>query len=284
MTQTLDKGLVRDRFRKRLASYDEHADVQSDLARRLVERLMELKGGRFPHALEIGCGSGTLTRLLVDGPHIDLLYANDMIEECRELVTVLGADPAAIRFLCGDIESEVEIPVGLDLAISNATFQWIRDLAGLIRRLVPAMNAGGTLAFATFGPENLREIRDLTGVGLDYPSAAELEDMLVHDFRILHRTEELTSLYFDTPRDVMRHLHKTGVNALRKESWNRSSLERFTDSYHGRWGAGEKVPLTYHPIIFIAEKKDGSPYPRGDIHQAGRGGLPAYGGSRRAVS
>jgi len=256
MPQTLDKALVHDRFCRKLESYDDHASIQSDMARRLVGRLEGFERTRFPRAMEVGCGSGTLTRIVVERLDIDTLYANDIIEDCRDIIEQLAADSAGkeISFFPGDIES-TELPGDLDLVVSNSTFQWIGNLGDLLVRLGVSMRTDGLLAFTTFGPENLREIRDLTGVGLAYPSGTEIETMLKKDFRVLHRTEELTSLHFDTPLDVMRHLRKTGVNALRRESWNRSSLERFTDSYHGRWGAGEKVPLTYHPIIFVAEKK-----------------------------
>jgi len=257
MPQLVDRDLVRQRFGRRLASYPRHASIQAGMARRLIDTLVGLRGRTFPRAFEIGCGAGSLTRLIAKGLDIRTFYANDLIDACEAILVkeTEGAPFAAVQFIGGDIEGDVLLPSQLDLIVSNATFQWLDDLNTLLPYLASLLDDNGVLAFSTFGPGNLREIRELTRVTLAYLSAATIEGMLCRDFRVLHRWEDLTSLHFDSPLHVMKHLRHTGVNAVNRQSWQRSSLDRFVRAYREQWGAGETVPLTYHPMTFIAEKR-----------------------------
>jgi malonyl-CoA O-methyltransferase len=256
MPQVVDKRLVRDRFRRRLQSYSRHAQVQDAMARRLLGRLGELKGLRFPRLLEIGCGAGVLTRLILQTLDVDKFYVNDLVEECATVVEdatrSVGFD--ASEFIAGDIEGDIRLPSRLDLIVSNATFQWLEDLDSILSRLTGLLTTNGVLAFSVFGPRNLAEIRELTGAGLSYSSAIAIADLLRRDLRILHQWEDTTVLRFASPVAVLKHLRDTGVNALRQEHWRRSALDAFSSAYRERFRDGDSVSLTYHPMVFIAEK------------------------------
>jgi len=256
MPQTVNKRLIETRFRRRLRDYGRHAKVQTDMAERLLADVVRLRGRRFARVLEIGCGAGTLTRLIVEALEIRDFYANDLVEECRSVVEkeTRRAGLATCEFLGGDIEGDLHLPSRLDLIISNATFQWIADPGTLLPRLAERLGPGGVLAFSTFGPENLREIRDVTGTGLCYPSSPTIESLLPSGLRLLHRWERRTVLGFASPLEVLKHLRGLGANAVKQETWPRSALARFATVYRERWGVGEWVPLTYHPMIIVAEK------------------------------
>jgi malonyl-CoA O-methyltransferase len=257
LTQTVDKQLVRNRFRKQLHQYSHHASLQLSTAQHLVDALTGLKGGAFPRVLEIGCGSGALTRFVAGSLKMRTFYVNDLVEDCRSAVASVMEDAAATttQFIAGDIEDDLPLPAELDLVISNATFQWLEDIGALLSRLAVLLRPGGVLAFSTFGPDNLREIRDLTGVGLAYPPGEAITDLLQRDFRLLHEWQDTVTMQFKTPLEVVTHLRRTGVNAVRQTTWQRSALDRFVSAYRERWSVGESVALTYHPMIFVAEKR-----------------------------
>ncbi len=59
-----DKELVRERFGRSLAGYDGEAAVQRGMAVELVEEILRHGGDGFDSALEIGCGTGLLSREL----------------------------------------------------------------------------------------------------------------------------------------------------------------------------------------------------------------------------
>ena len=60
------KELIGKRFSRRIASYDEAAVVQRSMAQMLVEQLSHIQQSReCGSALELGCGTGVLTRSLL---------------------------------------------------------------------------------------------------------------------------------------------------------------------------------------------------------------------------
>lgn len=72
-----------------------------------------------------------------------------------------------------------------DLVVSGSTIQWFVDREAFLQRLAQAMNPGALLAVSLFGPENFKELRELTGRGLAYPTLAELRKELETDFDII---------------------------------------------------------------------------------------------------
>ncbi|MCL6586559.1 MAG: methyltransferase, partial [Anoxybacillus sp.] len=65
----IDKQLMQKRFSERANTYDQFANVQKKMAHELMARI-----SRPPKTiLEIGCGTGYLTKLLYDAyPHAQL--------------------------------------------------------------------------------------------------------------------------------------------------------------------------------------------------------------------
>ena len=58
----MDKELIKKRFKKSLKTYNSHATVQNSMTDNLVCTLIKLKGDNFDNILEIGCGTGYLTK------------------------------------------------------------------------------------------------------------------------------------------------------------------------------------------------------------------------------
>ena len=247
----LDKELIKKRFARSLKTYAEHALVQKSIAERLLFELSAVAGDEFERIFEIGCGSGIITRQISKMFKYKKLYLNDLVEECAEL----NSKYPGAEFIGGDIENISPLPRKLDLIISNATFQWLDHLPGVLERLAGIMNPDGVLAFSTFGPRNAGEITELTGKTLNYLSAPELKNAVAKHFDISCYHENIRQIHFEHPMDVLRHLQKTGVTAVSKQIWNKSDLQNFITRYieHNKTESG--VSLTYHPIIIIANLK-----------------------------
>ena len=86
----------------------------------------------------------------------------------------------------------------------------MKDLPRFLHKLSSILSPGGILAFNTFTPDNLHEIKELTGEGLTYPTAVQLREWLSADFRIVHEEEGNIALTFRHPLEVLRHLKYTG--------------------------------------------------------------------------
>lgn len=253
-----DKRLVRERFGRSLDRYDGEAAVQAGMARRLLDAIIRHGGERYDSVLEIGCGTGLLSREMAGRLRIRSIAANDLVEECGPLVAKLveRLPGTAFSFRPGDIERSDLPPGPFDLAASNAVFHWLDDPAGLLERLAAALRAGGLLAFSTFGPDNLREVAAVGGGGLCYRSIDEVTALLERRYRILDRGQGLEIVRFSSPRRVLEHLRRSGANGLERAGWTRGELRAFEGEYRERFASGDDVTLTYHPMFFVARRRD----------------------------
>lgn len=242
------------RFSRALDSYDCQAVAQYQISQQLTALLSLYTGMHFRRVLEIGCGTGGFTRLLKENSVIDEWYLNDICEGSREKIARLFPGQSPL-FITGNAE-EADFPTGLDLIASASAFQWMKDPARFLQKMLSLLRPEGILAFSTFAPGNLQEVRQLTGCGLDYPTADSLTKWLADDCHLLHLQEDTIILTFDTPIDVLRHLKNTGVTATGDGSWTRSRqadfCRRYTDLYPA---ADNKVTLTYRPLYVVAVKK-----------------------------
>ena len=100
-----------------------------------------LPGGR---ALDLGCGTGELTRLM----HERLALAETVGLDASETMLAEAQAQAGegLRFEQGDIPAFAD-SAGYDLVFSNAALQWVDDHQTLIPRLAALVRPGGQLAF-----------------------------------------------------------------------------------------------------------------------------------------
>lgn len=143
-------------FGARADSYEAHAGLQRDVARKLASLLPDREA---PRVLELGCGTGLLSRHLVarypDGDFVLTDVAPAMIGECRR--NLADAD-ARITYEVMD----AGLATGhddLDLIVTSMTLHWVSDAVASLERLRRLLAPDGLLLFATLGPESFAEWR-----------------------------------------------------------------------------------------------------------------------------
>lgn len=242
----MNKDLIQKRFAKNLDTYNDNAKIQKKMAERLLS-FLDRKD--FNDILEIGCGTGFLTQLVNDSFNFNTYTANDIVESCEKYVKEINPK---INFIPADIEKAVEnSDKKYDLIISNAAFQWVENLESFIKLLVSKLNDGGVLLFSTFGPENFREVNFVLGKTLPYYSANELQE-IIKDYKNIVE-QEMHVMAFKTPKDILKHIKSTGVNALEMVSWTKTDMQKFENGYNNFCSG---IPtLTYHPIYVKIENK-----------------------------
>lgn len=249
----IDKQLVCRQFRRAADSYDDQAIIQHRVADRLLALAARHVGNKPVRVLEIGCCTGLLTRRLLDsGINISTLALNDLMPDFAERLNP-SIPSAEVTFLPGDIET-TPLSGTFDLIISSSTFHWLDDLDGLLEKLASSLSPEGTLAFSLYGPDNLREIKKLTDVGLDYLSLPQIAAIVSKYYTLDHSGQQREVFYFSEPTDVLGHLRQTGVNAVSRTPWNRMRLQRFCREYRLRFSVDQSVRLTYHPLYFTAHR------------------------------
>ena len=247
---SIDKALVAQRFAKAGQSYIEQAVVQKQISAQLFEYLKMYCPQSLPSVLEIGCGSGNLTHLFHSYFQVDQLFLNDLYADVDQHFSTIEN----IAWLIGDIE-QLHLPQSLDAVISSSALQWMTDLPTLLHRIHDALKPNAYFGFSTFGSDNLTEIKQLTGQGLNYISLEFLKRQLEQqDFEVLFIEQEVKQIYFDHPKSVLQHLKATGVTATAKSHrWTKQSLQQFYLDYQQFYGE-QGFSLTYHPIYVIARR------------------------------
>lgn len=138
------------RFGAAAARYDRHAEVQREVAARLAARIGMLELPERPRILEIGCGTGCLTRLLgerfaeADWTVTDL--SPRMVDRARSRLCLGGT--VRYRVMDGEHPALAEDAGRYDLICSSMVLQWFADPAGGLARLAALLAPGGHLAVA----------------------------------------------------------------------------------------------------------------------------------------
>lgn len=247
----IDKQLVRNRFLRSTHSYDQQAIAQQIIANRLLEMLFQ-HSFRSEKILEVGCGSGFLTKSFLKKCSPGKIILNDLYPIQKQLADALIK--TNYQFIEGDAENLVWKDK-LDLIITSSTIQWFNNPAAFISNCRDCLLPNGILAFSTFLPGNLQEIYQLTGVGLNYFSEETLRLMLDTDFEVLETRSEEIKVHFPSTRHVLKHLSDTGVTGVSTKRWNKESYHEFNNEYEKLFRTDEGLKLTYTPAYFIARKK-----------------------------
>lgn len=133
-------------------AYHRVSGPQVAMAAAVLDRL-DLHGDET--VLDAGCGSGRVTRLLVErlprGRVIAVDSSPDMLARARDELRALAADVRA-----GDL-AELALADGeqVDAVFSNATFHWIADHDALFTALAAALRPGGAISAQCGGEGNV---------------------------------------------------------------------------------------------------------------------------------
>jgi trans-aconitate 2-methyltransferase len=155
-------------------TYHRVAGPQEAWAREILERL-PLEGDEL--VLDAGCGSGRVTRLLLErlpgGRVIGVDASPSMVERAKE--TLAGEE--RVDLLCQDL-LELSVPERVDAVFSCAVFHHIGDHERLFARLRASLRDGGLLVAQCGGEGNIAGFRaHADAVAAREPYAQYLADM-----------------------------------------------------------------------------------------------------------
>lgn len=207
----INKERVADRFDNTRASYDLSALSQHATASRLADKLLKIIGAdrHFNHAIEIGSGSGQLTKLYQRELHIDKLELWDLSSMPTESIpdgAVMVTDDAEARLF--------ELPDdNVDLIVSASTLQWFNSPANGIRQIQRILRPGGIAALSLYTKGTYDSLAKATGVSINYMEAEQIRDCVSNGYTIEHFAVDEAVTRFENSRQLIEHMRLTGVNS-----------------------------------------------------------------------
>lgn len=205
--------------------------------------------------LEIGCGTGALTRLYADecapASHIELW-------DIAHTNAAAHYDKAISRCCDAEVAIRRRHPRSAYYILSSSTIQWFNSPTSFLEQCARVLLPGGYIAISTFVRGNLPELIE-TCPQLDrhLPTANEWRDMLPPTLEPLACQPSVISITMDSTREVLEHLRRTGVNALAHGA-DAVAMARRILRHYPRHDDGS-CTLTYYPLIIVARKIDPIP-------------------------
>ncbi len=221
-----DKQAVRRSFAGAAATYDDHAFLQREVADRLMERLdyIKLKPKRV---LDLGCGTGTVTRKLAArfpaAQLVGLDLALPMLRHTGASMKRSWAERWLGRgeragLVCADAEALPLADASVDAVLSSLTLQWC-DAGRVIQEAGRVLRPGGLFMFTTLGPDTLKELRAAFRAIDDRPHVNtfvdmhDLGDMMVHaGFADPVMDQEVLTLTYDALKPLLAELKGIGAH------------------------------------------------------------------------
>ncbi|MBD5316242.1 MAG: DUF452 family protein [Bacteroides sp.] len=218
----IDKELVAKRFGSAAASYDSAASVQRSIAARLLD-MAELD----PEVtVEIGSGTGILTDMFLSRYSPRSLTLVDFHPRAAEGAVLAACDAEA---WIARRESE-----SVSCLLSASTMQWFNSPLGFLAHVRRVLRPGATALLSTFGPMTMRELEGIAP-RLPYLDPSELT--------VGEVSEDIMSLSFSSPLEVLRYMRATGVNGIANDAGAALRLARRLPA-----GPDGRYTLTFHPL------------------------------------
>jgi malonyl-CoA O-methyltransferase len=257
------KQRIRQRFSRAAETYDAHAEVQKDMALRLLRELREGSGVKdVERILEIGCGTGYFTALLAERYPEARIIALDFAEGMAQLAGKRLAGKDNVSVLCEDGERYLAACAGpFDLICANSTLQWFDDLRAGLGQIGRLLSGQGCFAGVLFGPKTFSELAqglsEVFGQEVRLPphgfsSKEKLESTLGGIFSRFAVQEELKKKTYATLLDLLDHIRKTGTGGGHLPgALTRGRLRQLDDWFQATHGG---YPATYQAFVVRGEK------------------------------
>lgn len=209
--------LVEHNFSKHPEKYNNIAETQKKTAAKVAETVVQHLTDPDPDLkiLEIGCGTGFLTRELMQRfPEADFAVTDispAMLSFCKANMPPVNS----ANFAVCDITSET--PEGkFDLITSSLAFQWIEDMPGLMNKLYNLLNPGGLLVFSTLTEGTFADIAEIfKNHNINFPMPPLMPTSKIEDvascFSAASVQEERLTEQYDSIKDFLDHIHYVGA-------------------------------------------------------------------------
>jgi malonyl-CoA O-methyltransferase len=255
---------VTARFSAASATYHKKAGIQKIVAR----KLLGLVSAHRPvdHALEIGCGTGILTELLLEHSPTVMIHAmdasRDMIAQAQHRLSAHDR----VRWFISDLKRFAP-PVSYPLIVSSSSMHWISPIEDGFKRIYDLLEAGGDVVAAlmlngTLGElraTRLRVARHKPPLGR-LPLAREVMHALEGaGLRVVTKWQERARKHYVSAEAFLRTIHEQGLTggavSSSKCPLTRGELQRLTAEYEADYNNDGSGVFASYEILYLKATK-----------------------------
>ncbi|MFZ1413119.1 MAG: methyltransferase domain-containing protein [Defluviicoccus sp.] len=257
--EVFDRRAVRQHRERAAAGLERHDFLLREVGERLADRLDDVRR-TFPLALDLGCHSGQLARLLAGRGGIEALVQTDLSPAMARRAEGLRvvADEEALPFAAASF----------DVVLSLMSLHWVNDLPGALMQIRRALKPDGLFLAAMLGGTSLNQLRqslhaaEIAGEGGLSPRVSPFADardagnlLQRAGFALAVADAETVNVSYADPLALIRDLRGMGetnaVRARRRRCSRRATMVAAIEHYQAAFaGADGRIPATFQ-VIFL---------------------------------
>jgi len=251
--------MIGQRFSAAAETYDLHARPQLALAQSVVSVLPETAP---PHILELGAGTGQLTRLVAErfpGAQID---AVDLAEKMVAHSRAAFADFSSINWIVGDAQT-YRGGRHYPLIVSSSALHWVSSLRKTCENIFQCLEPGGSFALGMMLRGTLKELHALRREiapektpASTLPTYAETRACLREAGFVFERSRHSEEeIVYPDAKAFLCAIHEQGVTGGKVSAGNvplsRTELSRLVADYQETFAVADGVRATYETATFL---------------------------------
>jgi len=254
--------MIGQRFSAAAKTYDRHARPQLALAQSVVSMLPEMVPEQI---LELGAGTGQLTRLLTDRfPDIPI-NAIDIAEKMVEHSRATFRRFPQIDWTVSDAQTHWS-GNRYPLIVSSSALHWVSDLCATFENIFQNLEPGGTFALGMMLQGTLKELHELRRTiapektpELTLPTYEETKACLQNaGFHLERRKHSEEEIIYSDAKAFLRAIHEQGVTGGKVSAGNapltRIELGQLVADYQETYASDGGVSATYETATFLLTK------------------------------
>lgn len=251
--------MISRRFSAAAGTYDRHARPQLALAQSVISMLPEM----YPEQiLELGAGTGQLTRLLTDRFPDVLIDAVDLAEKMVTHSQVKFRRFPQISWVVGDAQTWR----GTDpypLIVSSSALHWVTDLKATCENIYQNLEPGGFFALGMMLKGTLKELHELRNEItpektplITLPTYEETKACLqTAGFTLERRKHSEEEILYENAAVFLKAIHEQGVTGGKVSIGNaplsRTELGQLVADYQENYASDGGVYATYETATFL---------------------------------
>jgi malonyl-CoA O-methyltransferase len=253
----IDRRQVRRNFGRAARTYEQHDALQREVQGVLLERL-DFYLQAPERVIDVGAGTGRGSALLKKRYAKAQVIALDLALPMLRAAKQHSGWLKPFQRVCAEATALPLPDHSVDVLHSNLCFQWIEDLPALFGECARVLKPGGLLAFSTFGPDTLKELRAAWASADRQPHVSRFLDM--HDLGDAMIAAGLRdpvldvdryTLTYSEPRMLLKELQGLGAtnadSARERGLTGKRHYRQMLEAYEGMRVDG-RIPATWEVV------------------------------------